>query len=122
MSAVSGRRSAVAAVLAAALVTLCVVIVPGVTFPQKALAATSGSDDFQRANGGLGPDRTPITDGGMAIASHAAVGTNPGGVSGDTWAADSFTSDQYAAIDLTGSAAFTASRSSAKTLQVVKTA
>ncbi len=102
MSGLFARRSGVAAVLAAVVVTLCGVTVPTVAFAQQARAATSASDNFQRANGGLGPNWTPITDGGMAIASQAATGTIPNGVSGDMWTADSFTSDQYAATQLTG--------------------
>jgi hypothetical protein len=72
-----------------------------VALPQHAFAATSASDDFARANGSLGPDWSDISDGGLAISSQTAVGTGAAAVSGDTWAADSFTSDQYSQITLT---------------------
>ena len=64
--------------------------------------ASSASDDFARANGSLGPNWTPTSDGGMAIVSQAAVGTNGSGNSGDMWTANSFTSDQYSQVTLTG--------------------
>jgi hypothetical protein len=72
-----------------------------VALPQHAFAATSASDDFAGADGSLGPDWSDISDGGLAISSQAAVGTAAAAVSGDTWAADSFTSDQYSQITLT---------------------
>ncbi len=38
-------------------------------------SATSGTDDFNRANGSLGPNWTDISDGGLAITSQAVAGT-----------------------------------------------
>ena len=38
-------------------------------------AATSASDNFNRADGGLGANWTAISDGGMAIASQQVTGT-----------------------------------------------
>ena len=38
--------------------------------------ATSGADDFNRPDGGLGADWTAISDGGLSIASQAVLGTS----------------------------------------------
>ena len=77
-------------------------LVPQFTHPQKASAgtATSASDDFNRADGSLGPDWTAISDGGMAISSQQVAGTARG-TSGDMWAADTFTSDQFSSVEVT---------------------
>ncbi len=66
--------------------------------PQKASAATPASDDFNRADGSLGPDWTAIRDGGLSISSHAATGRS--GLAGDIWTAGTFTSDQYSQIEV----------------------
>ena len=57
-------------------------------------SATSASDDFNRADGGLGANWTAISDGGMAISSQQVTGT-AGVLTGDMWTAESFASDQY---------------------------
>ncbi len=62
---------------------------------------TPGSDNFNRANGSLGPNWTNISDGGLAIVSQAAAGTASAGVSGDIWTAGTFTSDQYSQVAVT---------------------
>ena len=62
--------------------------------------ATSASDDFNRADGGLGANWTAITDGGMAIASQQVTGT-VGVLTGDMWTAGSFGSDQYSQVQVT---------------------
>ena len=76
------------------LLVLSLILVPQFLLPHKAFAATSGSDDFNRADGGLGANWAAISDGGMAIASQQVTGA-AGVLTGDTWAAGSFTSDQY---------------------------
>ena len=83
------------------LMSFCLLAASLVAIPQKAWAASSASDNFARANGSLGPNWTDMSDGGMAIVSQTAAGTN-GGNSGDMWTADSFTSDQYSQVTLTG--------------------
>jgi hypothetical protein len=71
--------------------------------PQHALAdATTASDDFNRADGSLGPNWTDMADGGLAIASDAVTGTAAAGPSGDMWTAGAFGSDQFSQIQLTG--------------------
>ena len=80
---------------------MCALLVPVFALAQqKALAATA-SDNFNRANGSLGPNWTNISDGGLAIVSQAAAGTASAGVSGDTWTAGTFTSDQYSQVAVT---------------------
>ena len=64
-------------------------------------SATSGSDNFNRPNGSLGPSWTDISDGGLAIVSQAAAGTAASGVSGDIRTAESYTSDQYSQVTVT---------------------
>ena len=80
---------------------MCALLVPVFALAQqKALAATA-SDNFNRANGSLGPNWTNISDGGLAIVSQAAAGTASAGVSGDIWTAGTFTSDQYSQVAVT---------------------
>ena len=69
---------------------------------QSARAATTASDDFNRADGGLGSNWTAVSGGGLAISSQVAVGTSSsGGDTGDIWAGSSFGSDQFSQITLT---------------------
>ena len=82
------------------LLVLCALLVPFFALAPKALAATA-SDDFNRANGSLGPNWTGVSDGGLAIVSQAVAGTASAGVSGDTWTAATFTGDQYSQVAVT---------------------
>ena len=83
------------------LLVLTLLFVPQSAFAHKALAApTSASDNFSRANGPLGPNWTDSSDGGLAISSGAVVG-KAGQVTGDMWAAGTFASDQYSAVQVT---------------------
>ena len=59
-----------------------------------------GTDDFNRANGGLGTGWTAVSDGGLAIVSQAAAGT-AGGVTGDIRTGESFSSDQFSQVEVT---------------------
>ena len=60
----------------------------------------TASDDFNRADGGLGPNWTATSDGGMSISSQAVIGT-VGANSGDIRTAESYASDQYSQIEVT---------------------
>ena len=64
------------------LVVFCLLLIPLLVPSQNAHAATA-SDDFNRANGGLGASWTNISDGGLAIASQVVAGTASSAVSGD---------------------------------------
>ena len=75
-------------------------LVPQFVFPHKASAAVTASDDFNRADGGLGPNWTAISDGGMAISSQQVVGT-VGAITGDIRTAESYASDQYSEVEVT---------------------
>ena len=81
------------------LVACCLLLALIVALPQKALAATPASDDFNRPAGSLGPNWTGIHDGGLSISSHAVTGRS--GLAGDIWTAGTFTSDQYSQIEVT---------------------
>ena len=81
------------------LLACCLLLALIVVLPQKALAATPASDDFNRAAGSLGADWTGIRDGGLSISSHAVTGRS--GLAGDIWTAGTFTSDQYSQIEVT---------------------
>ena len=63
--------------------------------------SATASDDFNRANGGLGANWTNVSDGGLAISSQVVAGTAGAGVSGDIWNAGAFTSDQYSQVEVT---------------------
>ena len=61
----------------------------------------SASDDFNRADGGLGAGWVAMTsDGGLSIASQQVVGTATGHA-GDIRTAESYGSDQYSQIEVT---------------------
>ena len=75
-------------------------IVPLFAGPQRAFAAGSVSDNFNRADGNLGANWTDMTDGGLAISSQVVVGTN-GAYSGDIRTGETFASDQSSQIEVT---------------------
>ena len=61
---------------------------------------TSASDDFNRANGGLGAGWAAMSDGGLSIVSQPVVGT-ASAHAGDIRVAESYGSDQYSQIEVT---------------------
>ena len=61
----------------------CGLLIPALMPVQPALAA-GASDDFNRADGGLGANWSGIGAGAMAISSQAAVGTLGSAVTGAT--------------------------------------
>jgi hypothetical protein len=64
-------------------------------------SATTASDNFDRANGSLGPAWTDMSGGGLVISSDAAVGTNAGGNSGEIRTGESYSGDQFSQVTLT---------------------
>jgi hypothetical protein len=58
------------------------------------------SDDFNRADGGLGPSWTDISDGGLAISSQTVAGTAASGTSGDIRTGESYDGNQYSQIEV----------------------
>ena len=78
----------------------CLLAVTQLASVSTASAATTASDDFNRADGGLGPNWTDISDGGLAISSQLVTGT-AGQVTGDMWSAQAFGSDQYSQDEVT---------------------
>ena len=64
------------------------------------ITTTPGSDNFNRADGGLGSSWTPISDGAMSIASQQVIGT-AGVTTGDIRTAETYASDQYSQIEVT---------------------
>ena len=85
----------------AGLAVLCCFLLPLVVTPQRAVAALTAGDDFNRANGRLGPNWTGMSDAGLAIFSDQVRGTNGGGDSGDIRTAETYSSDQYSQVSLT---------------------
>ena len=61
----------------------------------------AGSDDFNRADGQLGPNWADISDGGLAISGQQVTGTAASGVSGDIRTAETYQSDQFSQVTLT---------------------
>ena len=90
----------VARVLSVTTVVLGAVSVPLVALSQPAQAATTVTDDFNRADGALGPAWTPMSDGGMAISSQVVTGTNAA-TSGDIRVGETYASDQSSQIEVT---------------------
>ena len=75
-------------------------LAPQLVFLHQASAAVSASDDFNRADGGLGSSWTPIADGGMAIASQQVTGTTSA-TTGDIRTAETYSSDQSSTVEVT---------------------
>ena len=83
------------------LLILCLLSFSQFALPHKAFAdTTSASDNFQRADGPLGPNWADVSDGGLAISSDAVTG-KAGQITGDMWTADAFTSDQFSQVEVT---------------------
>ena len=61
---------------------------------------TSASDDFNRADGGLGAGWAAMSDGGLSIVSQQVVGT-ANAQAGDIRVGESYGSDQYSQIEVT---------------------
>ena len=78
----------------------CLLAVTQLASVSTASAATTASDDFSRADGGLGANWTDISGGGLAISSQLVTGT-AGQVTGDMWSAQAFGSDQYSQDEVT---------------------
>ena len=64
-------------------------------------SSTPGSDDFNRADGSLGPNWADVSDGGLAISGQQVTGTSANGVSGDIRTAETYQSDQFSQVTLT---------------------
>ena len=82
------------------LLIFCFLAAPEFVLPHKAFAATSASDDFNRADGGLGPNWTATSDGAMAISSQAVTGT-VGTTTGEIRTAETYASDQSSQVEVT---------------------
>jgi hypothetical protein len=98
-------RNAERAILWIIVLSLLPLVALSMASAQRALAAStagpaSASDNFARADGGLGSNWTATSDGGLTISADEAVGASSGN-SGDMWTADGFTSDQYSQVMLT---------------------
>jgi putative esterase len=65
----------------------------------QAASATAPSDDFNRANGGLGANWAAISDGALTISSQAVLGTSA--TAGAIRTAETYTSDQSSQIQTT---------------------
>ena len=72
-----------------------------VTCTTTSISGTA-TDDFNRANGGLGTNWTGITDGAMAISGQAVVGTKTANYSGNIRTAETYANDQSSQLQLTG--------------------
>jgi hypothetical protein len=62
--------------------------------------SVSAADNFNRADGSLGPNWTAMSDGAMVISSDMVAGGSTGNT-GDIRTAESYTSDQYSQIQVT---------------------
>jgi hypothetical protein len=64
------------------------------------ITTTPGSDDFNRADGGLGSTWTAIPDGAMSIASQQVIGAI-GATTGEIRTAETYASDQASQVEVT---------------------
>ena len=74
--------------------------VTGVAVTCSASGPASGQDDFNRADGDLGPGWTPKGDGGLSIASQQGVGV-AGALAGDIRSGETYGSNQFSRIEVT---------------------
>ncbi|HYK26804.1 MAG TPA: alpha/beta hydrolase-fold protein [Streptosporangiaceae bacterium] len=81
------------------LATVCSLLAPLALVSQPAAAATSASDGFNRADGGLGSNWSDLSFGGLSISSQAVTGSV--GLTGDAWAGGVFGADQFSQVELT---------------------
>ena len=63
--------------------------------------SVDGTDDFNRADGGLGSNWSTMIDGGMAISAQAVVGTRAANYSGNLRTAETYANDQSSQLQLT---------------------
>ena len=75
--------------------------ITNITVTCTANAVGSGSDDFNRANGSLGPNWADASDGGLTITGQQVAGTAASGTSGDIRTAETYPADQFSQITLT---------------------
>ena len=61
---------------------------------------SGASDDFNRADGGLGAGWTAVSDGAMTISSQAVIGA-VGATTGDIRTGEAYPSDQFSAVTVT---------------------
>jgi hypothetical protein len=59
----------------------------------------TGSDDFNRADGGLGPNWTAVSDGGLSIFSQTVLGTSA--TAGDIRVGETYPGDQSSQVEVT---------------------
>ncbi len=76
-------------------------VVPLLALSPGAASASTASDNFNRPNGSLGAGWTDMSDGGLAIASQAVIGTSAS-YSGDIRTREVYSSDQSSQISVTG--------------------
>jgi S-formylglutathione hydrolase FrmB len=62
-------------------------------------SVTSVTDDFNRANGGLGTNWTAATDGGLSISSQAVLGSSA--TAGDIRTGETYAGDQSSQVEVT---------------------
>ena len=74
-------------------------LVAGAATP--AAAATTPTDNFNRANGALGPNWTTMTDGALAISSQAVVGTTAAVYSGSIRTGEAYSANQSSQFQIT---------------------
>ncbi len=81
---------------------LCAVLIPLLVFVTTAASAAlsvAGSDDFNRADGGLGAGWAAVSDGGLVISSQAVRGSSA--TAGDIRTAESYAGDQSSQVEVT---------------------
>jgi Putative esterase len=89
-----------AARLGLALCVLVLLLLPSVQSASSAVTATASvTDDFNRANGGLGANWTAVSDGALSISSQAVLGLSA--TAGAIRTGESYSSDQSSQIEVT---------------------
>jgi hypothetical protein len=73
--------------------------VTGVSVACSTTSVTTGSDDFNRPDGGLGASWSAVSDESLSISSQAVLGTSA--TSGDIRTAETYTGDQSSQVEVT---------------------
>ena len=81
------------------LILCAALVLPLLAFAQAATSAATATDNFNRANGGLGSGWSAVSDGGLSISSQACVGTSA--TAGDIRTGETYPGDQYSQVEVT---------------------
>ena len=81
------------------LILCAALVLPLLAFAQAATSAATATDNFNRANGGLGSSWSAVSDGALSISSQSVRGTST--TAGDIRVGETYPGDHYSQIEVT---------------------